>query len=53
MLLQSSVKGAIGHVADTVLLGRDSNRDRDCYLANLIHDNNNDNSNNNAADLTN
>ena len=31
MLLRSSVKGTIGHVADSVLLDRDSNRDPDCY----------------------
>ena len=42
MLLQSSVKGTIGHVADSVLLGRDSNRDPDRYRANSIHDSNND-----------
>ena len=44
MLLRSSVKGTIGHVADIVLLGRDSNRDPDRYRENSIHDSNNDNS---------
>ena len=48
MLLRSSVKGNIGHVVDSVLLGRDSNRDPDHYWENSIHDSNNDNSNNNA-----
>ena len=43
----------IGHVADSVLLGRDSNRDPDRYRANSIHHSNNDNSNNNVDDLTN
>ena len=47
MLLRSSVKGTIGHVADSVLLGRDSNRDPDRYRANSIHDSSNYNSNNN------
>ena len=51
MLLRSSVKGAIDHVADSVLLSRDSNRDPDCYQANSIHDSNN-NSNNNADGFT-
>ena len=41
MLLRSSVKGAIGRVADSVLLGRDSNRDPDRYPSNSIHDSNN------------
>ena len=53
MLLRSSVKGTIGHVSDSVLLGRDSNRDLDRYRANSIHDSNNNNSNNNVDDLTN
>ena len=53
MLLRCSVKGTIGYVADNVLLGRNSNRGPDRYRANLIHDNNNDNSNSNADDLTN
>ena len=44
MLLRSSVKGTIGHVTDSVLLGRDSNRDPDRYRANSIHDSNNNNS---------
>ena len=48
MLLRSSVKGTIGHVADKALLGRDLNRDPDCYRTNSIHDSNNNNSNNNA-----
>ena len=43
MLLRSSVKGTIGHVADSVLLARNSNR----YRANSIHDSHNNNSNNN------
>ena len=49
MLLRSSVKGTIGHVADKVLLGRDLNRDPDRYWTNSIHDSNNNNSNNNAG----
>ena len=46
MLLQISVKGTIGHAADIVLLGRDSNQDPDHYRASLIHDSKNNNSNN-------
>ena len=53
MLLRSSVKETISHVADSVLLGRDSKRDPDRYLANLIHDSDDNNSNNNVDDLTN
>ena len=53
MLLRSSVKGTIGHVADSVLLGRDSNRDPDRYRANSIHDSNNNNSNNNVDGFNN
>ena len=41
MLLRSSVKGTIGHVADSVLLDRDSNWDPDRYWANSIQDRNN------------
>ena len=53
MLLRSSIKGTIGHVAVSVLLGRDSNRDLNHYQANSIHDsNNNNNNNNNVDDLT-
>ena len=50
---RSSVKGTIGHIADSVLLGRDSNRDPDCYQVNWIHDSNINNSNNNVDNLTN
>ena len=39
-------------MSQTVLLGRDSNRDPDCYRANSIHHSNNDNSYNNVDDLT-
>ena len=53
MLLFSSLKGTIDHVADSVLLDTDSNRDPDRYRANSIHDSNNDNSNNNVENLTN
>ena len=53
MLLRSSVKGTIGHVADIVLLNRDSNRDPDRYRENSIHDSNNDNSNNNVGGFNN
>ena len=53
MLLRSSVKGTIGHVADSVLLGRDSNRDPDRYRANSIHDSNNNNSYNNVDGFNN
>ena len=53
MLLRSSVKVTIGHVADSVLLCMDSNRNPDRCQVNLIHDSNNDNSNNNEDDLTN
>ena len=41
------------HKRDNVLLGRVSNRDPDYHRKNLIHDSNNDNSNNNTDDLTN
>ena len=44
MLLRSSVKGTIGHVADSVLLDRDSNWDPDRYWANSIQDRNNNTS---------
>ena len=53
MLLRSSVKGTIGHFADSVLHGRDLNRDPNRYQANLIHDSNNDNSNNNIHGFNN
>ena len=46
MLLRSSVKGTRGHVTDSVLLGRDSNRDPDRYWANSIQDSNNNSYNN-------
>ena len=48
MILRSSVKRTLGDVAGSVLLGRDSNRDPDRYLANSIHDNNNNSSYNNV-----
>ena len=41
MLLRSRVKGTIDHVADSVLLGRNSNGDPDRYQANSIHDSSN------------
>ena len=53
MLLRSSIKGTIGHVADSVLLGRDSNRDPDRYRANSIHYSNHDNSNINVDGFNN
>ena len=53
MLLGSSVKPTIGHVADSVFLGRDSNRYPDCYRANSIHESNDNNYNNKVDDLTN
>ena len=53
ILLRSSIKGTIGHVAGSVLLVRDSNRDPDRYQTNSIHDSNNNNSNNNVDDLDN
>ena len=53
MLLRSSAKGTIGHVADSVLLCRDSNRDPDLYQANSIHDSNNDKSYNNVDGFNN
>ena len=53
MLLRSSIKGALGHVADSVLLGKDLNRDQDRYRANSIHDNNNNNSYNNVDEFNN
>ena len=53
MLLRSSVKGTIGHVADSVLLGRDSNGDPDRCRANSIHESNNDSSNNNVDGFNN
>ena len=52
MLLQSRIKRTIDHVADSVLLGRDSNRDPNGYRT-LIHDNNNNNSNDNVDGFTN
>ena len=53
MLLRSSVKRTIGHVADSVLLGRDSNRDPGRYWANLIHASNNNNPYNNVDGFNN
>ena len=53
MLLRSSVKGNIGHVVDSVLLGRDSNRDPDRFRTNSIYDSNNNNSNNNVDSFNN
>ena len=53
MLLRSDVKETIGHVTDSVLLGRDSNREPDRHRPNSIHDSNNNNSNDNVVDLTN
>ena len=52
-MLRSSIKGTIGHVAYSVLLGSDSNRDPDRYQTNSIHDSNNDNSNNNVDTFNN
>ena len=40
-------------MVDSVLLGRDSNRDVDRYRANSIHDSNNSNSNNNVDGFNN
>ena len=53
MLLRSSVNWTIGHVADSVLLGRDSNRNADPYRARSIHDSNNNNSNNSVDSFNN
>ena len=53
MLWRSSVKGTIGHVADSVLLGKDTNRDTDRYRANSIHDSNNDSFNYNVRGFNN
>ena len=53
MLLRSSVKGTTGHVADSVLLGRDLDRDLDRYWADSIHVCNNNNFNDNVDDLIN
>ena len=53
MILRNSVKGTIDHVADCVLLIRNSNQDLDCHRVNLIHLRHNDNSNNNGDDPTN
>ena len=53
MLLPSSVKGTTGHVADSVLFGRDSNRDPDFYRVNSIHDSNNNISYNNIDGFNN
>ena len=53
MLLRSSLKGTLGHVADCVLLCRDLNRDADRYQANSIHDSNNNSSNNNVEGFNN
>ena len=43
----------MGHVAASALLGGDSNQDPYRYLANLIHDRKNNNSNNKVDDFTN
>ena len=53
MILQCSLKKTIGHVTDSVLLGRDLNQDPDQYWANWIHDSSNVNFNNNVGYLTN
>ena len=53
MSLRSSVKGTIGHVADSVLLSRNSTRDPFHYRANLIYDSNNNNSYNNLYGFNN
>ena len=47
MILRSSRRGAGCTVAKGVSLGRDSNRDPDCYRANSIHFENNIKSNEN------
>ena len=41
------------NLSNNILLGRDSNRDPDCYRANSIHNSNDSISNNNVDDLTN
>ena len=53
MLLRSSVKGTIGHVTDSVLVGRDSNRDPNRFQENSIHDSNNNDSYNNVEGFNN
>ena len=53
MLVRSSIKGIIGYVADSVLLGRDSNRDPDRYRANSIDDSNDNNYYNNVDGFNN
>ena len=52
-LLGNSVKETIAHVADSILLGRGSNRDPDHYRANSIYDSSNNNSNNNVDGFNN
>lgn len=58
MILQNSLKEYTSHISDSALLGRDSNRNPDCYLAYSSHikDNfpeNSSNINNNVHDTTN
>ena len=53
MLFRSIAKGTRGHVADSVLLGRDLNWDPDHYQANSIHDSKNDNSDSNVDGFNN
>ena len=53
MLLRSSVKATIAHVAESVLLGSDWNRDRYRYRSNSIHDGNNNNSYDNVDGFNN
>ena len=52
MILRNTVKDTICHVADSTLLGSNSNRDPDHYWANLAHITNNDNLNNNVHNPT-
>ena len=53
MLLRINLKGTIRHVADSVLLGRDSNRDSDRYWVNSVHDSNSNNTNDNVDGFNN
>lgn len=40
MIIRDSIKGTICYVSNSVLFGRDTKCDSDCYLANSIHTDN-------------
>ena len=43
MILRNSIRGTRVEIANSILLGKDSNHDPDCYRENLIKIDNNDN----------